>query len=187
LNCRRHRAISRCEMYREDDALDLTSTERPVTLDDPNSLGIGDRLRPPFGNRRRQYPVACRQVQIRTYTVQRSAAFYPSSYIYHRGGVLRFGKLTVTDADLEIVDENPKTPFDFSLPDYSRQLVPGYSNNFWSHGDRALSTCCAWSRSRCDSDVVRMRSFSPHFTKKSIVSGQCASESTGRLRVSRMR
>lgn len=57
-----------------------------------------------------------------------------ANYIYHRGGVLRFGKLTMTDADLEIIDANPKTPFDFSLSEYNRQLVAGYSKNTPSHG-----------------------------------------------------
>jgi hypothetical protein len=56
------------------------------------------------------------------------------NYIYHKGGVLRFGKLTMTDADLEIVDQTPLTPFDFSLPDYNRQLVAGYSKNTPTHG-----------------------------------------------------
>jgi len=40
----------------------------------------------------------------------------------------------MTDADLEIVDESPNTPFEFSLPDYDRQLVAGYSKNTPSHG-----------------------------------------------------
>jgi len=56
------------------------------------------------------------------------------NYIYHKGGVLRFGKLTMTDADLEIVDQSPLTPFDFSLADYNRQLVAGYSKNTPVHG-----------------------------------------------------
>lgn len=56
------------------------------------------------------------------------------NYIYYRGGVLRFGKLTMTDADLEIVDQSPSTPFDFSLPDYDRQLVAGYSKNTPANG-----------------------------------------------------
>jgi len=34
-----------------------------------------------------------------------------ANYSYHRGGTLRFGKLTITDADLEIIDQNPRTPF----------------------------------------------------------------------------
>jgi len=49
------------------------------------------------------------------------------NYIYHRGGTLRFGKLTMQDSDLEIVDDNPETPFDFFLGDYTSQLVAGYS------------------------------------------------------------
>ncbi|MBI1897000.1 MAG: hypothetical protein HYZ57_07390 [Acidobacteria bacterium] len=57
-----------------------------------------------------------------------------SSYIYHRGGVLRFGKLTMSDADLEIVSASKRTPFDFSLPEYNRQLTAGYSKNTPSHG-----------------------------------------------------
>lgn len=56
------------------------------------------------------------------------------NYIYHRGGVLRFGKLTMSDADLEIVDQSPRTPFDFSLLEYNRQLVAGYSKNTSTHG-----------------------------------------------------
>jgi hypothetical protein len=43
--------------------------------------------------------------------------------------VLRFGKLMMTDADLEIIDQSPGSPFDFSLPNYNRQLVAGYSKN----------------------------------------------------------
>jgi hypothetical protein len=57
-----------------------------------------------------------------------------TNYIYHRGGLLRFGKLTMNDADLEIIDANPRTPFDFSLSEYNRQLVAGYSKNTPSHG-----------------------------------------------------
>jgi hypothetical protein len=57
-----------------------------------------------------------------------------ANYIYHRGGTLRFGKLTMAGADLELVDANPKTPFDFSLAEYNRQLVAGYSKNTPAHG-----------------------------------------------------
>ena len=56
------------------------------------------------------------------------------NYIYHRGGTLRFGKLTMTDTDLEIVDKSPRDPFDFNLAEYNRQLVAGYSKNTPSHG-----------------------------------------------------
>jgi hypothetical protein len=57
-----------------------------------------------------------------------------SNYVYHRGGVLKFGKLTMTDVDLEIVDMEQNDPFDFFLADYNRQLVGGYSKNTLQHG-----------------------------------------------------
>lgn len=56
------------------------------------------------------------------------------NYMYYRGGVLRFGKLTMTDADLEIVDADPRDPFEFFLDRYNLQLVAGYSRNTPDHG-----------------------------------------------------
>jgi hypothetical protein len=56
------------------------------------------------------------------------------NYMYFRGGNLRFGKLTMTGADLALIDENPKDPFDFNLDRYNDQLVAGYSKNTPSHG-----------------------------------------------------
>jgi hypothetical protein len=57
-----------------------------------------------------------------------------SGYIYHRGGVLRFGKLTMNDADLEIVGDRPGKAFDFFLGAYKKQLVAGYSKNTQANG-----------------------------------------------------
>jgi len=57
-----------------------------------------------------------------------------TAYIYHRGGVLRFGKLTMDDADLELVRMDLQSPFEFCPTDYNRQLVAGYSKNTLSHG-----------------------------------------------------
>jgi hypothetical protein len=54
--------------------------------------------------------------------------FPAQAYIYHRGGVLRFGKLTMSDADLEIVGDRPGA-FNFFQREYKRQLVAGYSKN----------------------------------------------------------
>jgi len=51
------------------------------------------------------------------------------NYMYFRHGTLRFGKLTMTDADMQIVDLDPRTPFDFSIDRYNQQLVAGYSKN----------------------------------------------------------
>jgi hypothetical protein len=53
----------------------------------------------------------------------------PENYMYYRGGVLRFGKLTMHDADLLIMDAEPEDPFDFFLDQYNAQLVAGYSKN----------------------------------------------------------
>jgi hypothetical protein len=64
----------------------------------------------------------------------RGAKLHPSdpsarNFMFFHGRVLRFGKLTMDDADLQIVDADPKDPFDFSLPDINRQLVAGSSRN----------------------------------------------------------
>ena len=56
------------------------------------------------------------------------------NYMYFRGGTLRFGKLTMVDSDLEIVDLHPSDPFDFDLAQYNRQLVAGYSKSTPSGG-----------------------------------------------------
>jgi hypothetical protein len=53
---------------------------------------------------------------------------YPN-YMYFRGGNLRFGKLTMAGADLALIDQDPKDPFDFNLDHYNDQLVAGYSKN----------------------------------------------------------
>jgi hypothetical protein len=48
-----------------------------------------------------------------------------TNFMYFAGGTLRFGKLFMVQADLEIADADPKDPFDFSIDDYQRQLVAG--------------------------------------------------------------
>jgi hypothetical protein len=57
-----------------------------------------------------------------------------ANYMFFRGGVLRFGKLTMHDADLMIVDAQPEDPFDFYLDRYNAQLVAGYEKNTPDHG-----------------------------------------------------
>jgi hypothetical protein len=59
------------------------------------------------------------------------------NYIYWRGGKLQFGKLTMTDTDLELVDEDPNDPFDFSIDHWNDQLVAGYSKNTPNRGLKA--------------------------------------------------
>ncbi len=113
--------------------------DRGVRLDGDNILLNPGRMLPPP---RIEGRVAAVRIEgdriVQTFrTKDKKALVLPykaQNYIYHKGGVLRFGKLTMTDADLEIVDQSPRTPFDFSLPDYDRQLVAGYSKNTPAHG-----------------------------------------------------
>lgn len=56
------------------------------------------------------------------------------NYMYYRGGTLRFGKLTMSDADLALIDASQKDPFDFYQDRYERQLVAGYSKTTVAHG-----------------------------------------------------
>jgi hypothetical protein len=51
------------------------------------------------------------------------------NHIYWRGGNLRFGKLTMRDTDLELIDQDQADPFDFSVAHYNDMLVAGYSKN----------------------------------------------------------
>jgi hypothetical protein len=46
------------------------------------------------------------------------------NYVHYRGGMIRFGKLTMTNADLKIIDTNPKDPFDFSIDHYNVRWSP---------------------------------------------------------------
>jgi hypothetical protein len=56
------------------------------------------------------------------------------NFMYYRGSVLRFGKLTMNNTDLQIIDGDPRDPFDFFLDRYNLQLTAGYSRNTPSHG-----------------------------------------------------
>lgn len=49
------------------------------------------------------------------------------NFMFYRGGTLRFGKLLMLDAEMQIVDMNPADPFRFDLSRYNAQLVAGYS------------------------------------------------------------
>jgi hypothetical protein len=51
------------------------------------------------------------------------------NYMHYRGNVLRFGRLTMTNTDLLLIDADPADPFDFAPGDYVKQLVAGYSKN----------------------------------------------------------
>lgn len=51
----------------------------------------------------------------------------PGNYMTYRGGRLRFGKLTMDDTDLVLIDMDPRDAFDFYLSHYKEQLVAGYT------------------------------------------------------------
>lgn len=57
-----------------------------------------------------------------------------ANYMAYRGGVLRFGKLTMNDADMRLIDADPADPFDFFPEHYKDQLVAGYSKTTASGG-----------------------------------------------------
>lgn len=50
-------------------------------------------------------------------------------YIYFSGAVIRFGKLTMTGSDLQLIDNDERDAFDFYPARYQMQLVAGYSKN----------------------------------------------------------
>jgi hypothetical protein len=54
--------------------------------------------------------------------------------MFYRGGVLQFGKLVMLDADLQIVDLDPRDAFRFDIDRYERQLVAGYSKTLGDMG-----------------------------------------------------
>lgn len=56
------------------------------------------------------------------------------NYMYYQGSSLRFGKLTMTPADLLILDGDPSDWFEFFLDRYNDQLVAGFSRNTPSGG-----------------------------------------------------
>jgi len=59
-----------------------------------------------------------------------------SNYMAYRGGTLRFGKLTMNDTDMRLIDQDPSDPFEFFPEHYKDQLVAGYSKTTASGGLR---------------------------------------------------
>lgn len=51
------------------------------------------------------------------------------NYVYFGGGDVRFGKLLMSRADLQLIDLDRRDPFDFFPAHYDAQLVAGYSKN----------------------------------------------------------
>jgi len=56
-----------------------------------------------------------------------SAVRLQGNYMSYRGAELRFGKLTMNDTDMVLMDIDPQDPFDFYLDHYKEQLAAGYT------------------------------------------------------------
>ncbi|HEY7058327.1 MAG TPA: hypothetical protein VH458_17470 [Vicinamibacterales bacterium] len=106
--------------------------DRGVTLRDNDMLLTPSKILPPpetGGRLAKVFIRGNRLVQV----FGRGATATPRSplgnYIWFRGGTIRFGKLTMSDADLRLIDTHPSDPFDFFSARYVKQLVAGYSKN----------------------------------------------------------
>jgi hypothetical protein len=56
------------------------------------------------------------------------------NYMYYKGGTLHFGRLLMLDAEMQIVDLDPKDSFRFDLARYNAQLVAGYERTLADGG-----------------------------------------------------
>jgi hypothetical protein len=63
---------------------------------------------------------------------------HSENYMAYRGSQLRFGKLTMSDTDLVLIDMDPQDPFDFYLEHYKEQLVAGYTKTTPTFGLRVF-------------------------------------------------
>jgi hypothetical protein len=62
---------------------------------------------------------------------------HSGNYMAYRGGQLRFGKITMSDTDLMLLDLDPQDPFDFSLAHY-KDRVAGYTKTTPDFGLRVF-------------------------------------------------
>jgi hypothetical protein len=110
--------------------------ERGVRIDGDDIIMDQERMLPPPAIRGRITAIRVENDEV----VQdfgggsKLSAAKGSNYMSYRGGTLRFGKLTMNNADLKIVDTDPGNPFDFSMDHYNTQLVAGTSKNTPSFG-----------------------------------------------------
>ena len=64
------------------------------------------------------------------------AAKVSGNFMAYRGNELAFGRLTMHDTDMTLIDMDPQDPFDFFLDHYKDELVAGYSKITPSNGLR---------------------------------------------------
>ena len=115
-----------------------TRKTRGVSVDDSDLILDPARMLPPPQMRGRITAVRVQGdeiVQIFGKQTRASATEPPrSNYMAYRGGTLRFGRLTMDNADMRLIDADPTDPFEFSPDHYKDQLVAGYSKTTASGG-----------------------------------------------------
>lgn len=120
-----------------DDVMKIKQRRGIEVRDDDILIAAGQVLPPPeiVGRVSKVSVVGNRLVQIfddpsqgRPAPLKKPSPSAPN-YIYFGGGQIRFGKLTMNDADLQLIDQDPRDPFDFFPARYDAQLVAGYSKN----------------------------------------------------------
>jgi hypothetical protein len=122
-------------LHLELDDLVKLKTQRGVEIVDNDVIISPGRILPPPEMRGRLTRVEIAGNRIHQVFGGRNAARLTppdprsQNYIYFSGSQLRFGKLTMTGADLQLIDDDPRDPFDFYPARYNRQLVAGYSRN----------------------------------------------------------
>jgi hypothetical protein len=108
-----------------------TKNTRGVTVDDNDIILDPTAMLPPPAMRGRISGVRVSgDEMIQTFGTARLDApekRSPSNYMAYKGGVLRFGKMTMNDADMQLIDEDATDAFDFFPDHYQDQLVAGYS------------------------------------------------------------
>jgi hypothetical protein len=120
-----------------DDVLDIKKRRGVDVQDNDIVLAVGQILPPPEilgrltrvvvqGNRLAQTFDDASKGRPARLTLPSPAA---RNYVYFSGGSITFGKLTMREADLQLIDADPSDPFDFFPARYSAQLVAGYSKN----------------------------------------------------------
>lgn len=117
-----------------------TRKTRGVSVDDNDIILDPARMLPPPQMRGRITAVRVQGdeiIQIFGKETRASATEQPrSNYMAYRGGILRFGRLTMNNADMQLIDADPKDPFEFFPDHYNAQLVAGYSKTTASGGLR---------------------------------------------------
>jgi hypothetical protein len=121
------------------DLLDLESKDlignledRGVRIEENDVVLIPNRALPPPAVEGRVTSVRVERDRIVMLFGSQGAARKPartgsSNYLFFRGGTIRIGRMTMTDADLRIIDQDPGDPFDFSVDGMTRQLAAGYA------------------------------------------------------------